>query len=129
MTENPQQHNGTCILMVDDDRFLLDMYSMKFEQAGFDVHACFSVEEALGELRGGLKPRVILFDMLMPGQDGLALARTVEGEKLAPGATLVALTNQASDADKSEAAKLGVEHYIVKASMIPSEVVETVSKL
>jgi ActR/RegA family two-component response regulator len=37
------------IVLVDDDKFLLDMYSMKFQQAGWAVQACLSVKAAPGE--------------------------------------------------------------------------------
>lgn len=112
------------VLLVDDDRFLLDMYSTKFIQAGFGVEACQSVEEALKLLRGGLKPAAVLFDIIMPGEDGFMFLHAIHEEKLAEGARLIALTNQSNDEDKAQAEKLGVDRYVVKASMIPSEVLE-----
>lgn len=114
------------ILLVDDDKFLLDMYSLKFSQAGFTVHPCFSVHEALTTLRGGATPSVILFDVTMPGEDGFALLETIRTEKLAPGAKLIALTNQGNDSDKARAESLGAHKYCIKATMIPSEVVNMV---
>jgi hypothetical protein len=41
----------------------------------------------------------------------------------AEGSFLIALTNQNNDADRSETERLGVSRFVVKASMIPSEVV------
>lgn len=114
------------ILLVDDDKFLLDMYSLKFSQAGYVVHPCFSTHEALTVLRGGLTPSAVLFDVTMPGEDGFALVQTINEEKLAVGARLIALTNQGSDADKKHAEELGVHRYCIKATLIPSEVVAMV---
>lgn len=111
------------ILLLDDDHFLLDMYSMKFMQKGYVVEACQSTAEALAALRGGLKPIAILFDVVMPGEDGFSFLSTITGEKLSGGSTLIALTNQSNDGDKAQAEKLGADRYVVKASMIPSEVV------
>lgn len=116
------------VLLVDDDKFLLDMYSLKFSQAGFAVQPCFSVHEALQALRSGLQPAVVLFDVTMPGDDGFSLLQTIKEEKLAPGARLIALTNQSDDADRKHAEELGVHRYCVKASMIPSEVVNMVKE-
>ena len=116
----------TKIILLDDDKFLLDMYSLKFSQAGFHVQPCFSTQEALETLRGGFKPDVILFDVTMPGDDGFAFLQKVNDEKLAPNARLIALTNQGDDADKKKAEDLGVHKYCIKASMIPSEVVNMV---
>lgn len=116
------------VLLVDDDKFLLDMYSLKFSQAGFIVQPCFSVHEALTALRGGAKPDAILFDITMPGEDGFALLKAVRDEKLAPNARLIALTNQGNDADRTHAESLGVHKYCIKASMIPSEVLAMVKE-
>lgn len=115
-------------MLVDDDKFLLDMYSMKFSQAGFAVQACFSTKEALEKLRGGVQPSVVLFDITMPGEDGFMLLQTIRDEKLASSAKLIALTNQGSDDDKKRAADLGAQRYVIKATMIPSEVVAMVQE-
>lgn len=116
------------VLLVDDDKFLLDMYSLKFSQAGYAVTPCFSVHEALAALRAGAKPDVVLFDITMPGEDGFSLLQAVRDEKLAPNARLIALTNQGNDADRTHAESLGVHKYCIKASMIPSEVVAMVKE-
>ncbi|HCM43799.1 TPA: response regulator [Candidatus Kaiserbacteria bacterium] len=116
------------ILLVDDDKFLLDMYGMKFTGAGFTVQTCLSAEEALDALRKGFVADVILFDLVMPEHDGFSFLETRHTENLVPGAILIALTNQSNDAEKKRAEEFGVEHFIVKASMIPSEVVEVVKK-
>lgn len=114
------------MLLVDDDKFLLDMYSLKFTQEGFTVASCFSVQEALEALRGGVKPDVILFDITMPGQDGFEFLKSIRDEKLVGTSKLIALTNQSNDADRKHAEELGAQRYVVKASMIPSEVVAMV---
>lgn len=116
------------VMLVDDDRFLLDMYSMKFSQAGFTVQSCFSALEALDKLRAGATPAVVLFDITMPGEDGFGLLQKIKDEKLAAGSKLIALTNQGADADKKRAEEFGVNRYIIKATMIPSEVVAMVQE-
>lgn len=114
---------GPNVLIVEDDHFLLDMYSMKFSQDGFTVESCQSVSEAVAALKAGLQPAAVLFDIVMPGEDGFSLLRTLKTDQLGKGACLIALTNQSSDADRKQALDLGVDQYVVKASMIPSEVV------
>ncbi len=116
------------ILLVDDDKFLLDMYAMKFSQGGYTTEACLSANEALGILRGGFKPDVVIFDVTMPELDGLAFLKILSDEKLAQSALKIALTNQSDGPEKAKATELGVTRYIVKASTIPSEVVNTVNE-
>jgi DNA-binding NtrC family response regulator len=116
------------VLLVDDDKFLIDMYATKFTQAGFNVHASLSVKNALDTLRGGFEAHAVVFDVLMPGEDGFFLLDAISKEKLVKGAVLVALSNQSNDSDKKHAMDLGATDFIVKASMIPSEVVEAVGR-
>ncbi|MEK7133989.1 MAG: response regulator [Patescibacteria group bacterium] len=116
------------ILLVDDDKFLLDMYSMKFSAAGYAVEACVSGKEALDVLRAGFKPDTILLDLTMPELDGFAFLDILSQEKLAPKALRIALTNQSENTEKAKAVESGADRYIVKASMIPSEVVNTVEE-
>lgn len=118
------------ILVVDDDKFLLAMYQMKFGKAGWDVEVSLNATEAFQKLRDGLAPSAIMFDIIMPGVDGFVFLETVKKEKLAPRAALIALTNQGQGDGAIEKVKaLGVDGYIVKAAMIPSEVVEMVERV
>jgi CheY-like chemotaxis protein len=118
------------IYLTDDDRFLLDMYAVKFKGAGHTVTACQGGEELLEHLRKDPAPDAILLDIIMPGMDGFQVLETMRKEKLAPTAKVIVLSNQGQDADIERAKALGAAGYIVKASAIPSEVLaETVAIL
>lgn len=127
MTEAEKQKYN--ILIVDDDKFLLNMYSNKFKKAGFNVEVLADSELALSKIREGYHPNVILLDIILPKMTGLELAGKIKKENLLPDATIVMLTNQSNNEDIEEAKKIGVEGYIVKATTIPSEVVEEVTKI
>jgi len=114
------------ILIVDDDKFLLDMYSTKFKNLGHSPFTATGSEEALSKLRGGLNPKIMLLDIIMPAMDGLELLATIRKENLSPDATIVMLTNETEPAKIEKAKSFGVSGYIVKATTIPSEVVEEV---
>lgn len=128
MADAPISNSKGNVLLVDDDNFLVGMYGQKFASAGYTVQACLSVKEALQLIRGGFVPRVILFDITMPEQDGFALLKTLAEEHLAQHAIKIALTNQSDESEKAQAASLGASRYIVKANMIPSEVVAAVGE-
>jgi len=116
------------VLILDDDRFLLDMYAVKFQQIGFRVHASLSSQEALKTLREGFSPSVILFDLIMPEGDGFTFLDTIKKEHLAKDAKTMALTNEMNEDEKKRIMDLGADDYIVKATMIPSEVVARVAE-
>ncbi len=112
------------IMLIDDDRFLLDMYSLKFKKSGLDVDVSSNSQIALDKLKAGANYDIILLDIIMPGIDGLELLKDIRDEKLAQDSTVIMLTNQADDFEKAK--NLGVDGYIIKATTIPSEVVEQV---
>jgi CheY-like chemotaxis protein len=116
------------VLIVDDDEFLLNMYSIKFRNSGLDVMTSSSPVEALQKLKEGLKPDVLILDIVMPGMDGFELLTKIREEKLAQGSIVLILTNQGQSSDMDKAKELGVASYIVKASTIPSEVLAEIMK-
>ena len=70
------------VLLVDDDKFLLEMYRKKFEQDGGAVDVALGSEEALSKLRNGAKPDILILDIIMPAMDGLELLSTIRNENL-----------------------------------------------
>ena len=120
MTEDKQLK----ILLIDDDKFLLDMYSLKFKKSGLEIDISVNSQAALDKLKGGNSYDIILLDIIMPTMDGLELLKIIRDEKLAKDTTIIMLTNQADDFEKAK--YLGADGYIIKATTIPSEVVEQV---
>lgn len=112
------------VYLVDDDRFLLDLYAVKFKNAGHEVSVFGSGEDLLTELRGKDKPDpdAILLDLIMPGMGGFEALEAMRKENLAKGSKIVILSNQGQDTDIEKAKKLAVDGYVIKASAIPSEV-------
>ncbi len=114
------------ILIVDDDKFLLDMYTIKFGESGFSVVAAFGSVDAVSKLEDGLAPDIILLDVVMPTMDGFEFLEKIKKEKLAESARVIILSNLGQQADIDKGKALGAEGYIVKANTTPSEVVEKV---
>ncbi len=124
---NPE--TKTKILIIDDDKFLLDMYSLKFSKGGYDVSSAFNGEEAINEIKEGYTPDVILSDIIMPVMDGIKFLKKLREENLAPEATVIVLSNQGQKEDIELAKSFNIDGYIVKALTIPSEVLEQVNSI
>lgn len=115
------------ILIVDDDKFLLDMYTYKFKEKGFDVIQAFGSLDAYEKLKkDGITPDVMLLDVVMPAMDGFELLTLIKSENLAPNAKVVMLSNLGQPSDVEKGRSLGAKGYVVKASATPTEVVEKV---
>jgi CheY-like chemotaxis protein len=117
------------IYLTDDDRFLLDLYALKFKNAGHEVTTFSSGEELLGALEKGNAPDALLLDVIMPGLGGFDTLERIRKEKLAASTKIIILTNQSQGADVERAKSLAVAGYIVKASAIPSEVLAETERI
>jgi CheY-like chemotaxis protein len=124
--DTPKKHS---IFIVDDDHFLLTLYSIKFKNAGFDVTTASNGEEAISKLKTGFIPEIMLIDMIMPGIDGLETLSRIRNEKLAPTTKVIVLTNQDQPQDIERARSFDIVGYIVKATTIPSEIVTEVNNV
>lgn len=116
------------ILLVDDDAFLRDMYATKFGEEGHAVDVAKTGEEALEMMRAE-NYDVVLLDMVMPGISGVEFLEKVQKEKIAETTACIVLSNQGEQEDIDNAMRAGAKGYIVKAEMVPSEVVERVNAI
>ena len=112
------------ILILDDDKFLLNMYATKFIAASTEVDTAETGEELLKKLRDGATPDLILLDIIVPGMSGLEVLELIRKENLIPKTKIIMLTNESSPDEIKKAQELIIDGYIVKAMATPSEVVE-----
>lgn len=129
---NDTQKNSTTpytLFIVDDDQFLLDMYLLRFKEAGHTVEGFLESRKFLEALRGGAKADALIMDIVMPDIDGFSLLKIIKEEKLGNGAVIIVLSNQGQDSDVERALEFGIDGYIVKASTVPSEVLSQVEAI
>lgn len=112
------------LLLVDDDAFLRDMYATKFTEAGDQVAVAKDGQEALRTLNTEQYDAVVT-DMIMPGIAGADLIKAI----IDKGQVCIVLSNQGEESDVAAAKKAGAKGYLVKADLIPSEVVTQVHNL
>lgn len=118
------------VLLLDDEKMLIEMYRMKLESNGYEVASFNSGYEALKALRGGYDPDVMLFDITMPDDiSGYEFLERVKKEKLNTRSLKIALTNEGQDAEVARILALGADAHFLKISLIPSEVVAEVTRL
>src|SRR3989344_2724308 len=97
------------VLIVDDDKFLLEMYRKKFENDGATVDVAVGSEGALTKLRGGAKPDILILDIIMPTIDGLELLAIIRKENLSPNSAVIMLTNESDRTKIERAQELGIK--------------------
>jgi CheY-like chemotaxis protein len=101
------------ILVVDDNEAGMFLACSVLQREGFEVDSAGSSEEVLKCLSTH-KPDLILMDVQMPGQDGLALTRQLKANPSTAGIPIVALTAHAMAGDQDLAFAAGCSGYISK---------------
>jgi two-component system response regulator GlrR len=99
------------ILLVDDDRSLLRLLSMRLTAAGYSVATVESGEQALVELPLQ-RPHLIITDLQMEGMDGMTLFDQVHARS--PSLPVLVLTAHGTIPDAVEATSRGVFSYLTK---------------
>ena len=116
------------ILLIEDDSFLISMYSTKFEIEGFNIISANNGEKGL-EAVSKNKVDIILLDILMPKMNGFEVLENLKKQQKTAKIPVILLTNlnQKDEIDKGLA--LGADDYLVKAHFMPSEVVNKIEKI
>lgn len=117
------------VLLIDDEKFLLEMYSIKFLKSDFDVFSCLSADEGLVALRNGYEPDAIVFDITMPIKSGYQFLEELRELRIFKHCLKIALTNENQKGEMDRTLELGADAHFVKAKYTPAEVVEAVSAL
>jgi len=107
VTESP------LILVVDDNDAGLLLVCSVLELDGFRVDSAGSAEEVLERLSDQM-PDLILMDVQLPGQDGLALTRQLKADPATSSIPIVALTAHAMAGDRELALAAGCSGYVSK---------------
>ncbi len=116
------------ILLVEDDSFLLSMYSTKFELENFEVLIAEDGEKGW-KFAQSEDPDIILLDIKLPKMDGFEVLKRLKEDKGTADIPVILLTNLSQREDRNKGLEMGADDYLVKAHFMPSEVVSKIKEL
>jgi len=116
------------ILLVEDDPFLLSMYSTKFELENFKVISASDGEMGLKKAKEE-SPDLILLDILMPKMNGFEVLEHLKDDSSTKNIPIILLTNLNQKNEIEKGLSLGADDYLIKAHFMPSEVVGKIKKI
>lgn len=114
-------HDGTKILVVDDDQNINELIRMYLDKEGYQVIQAYDGEQAM-ELFQSEAPVLVVLDLMLPKMDGLSLCREIRKISDIP---VIMLTAKGETFDKVLGLELGADDYMVK----PFEPKELVARI
>lgn len=118
----------TTILLVEDDKFLVDIFATRLKSAGYNVVVANDGESGLA-LASERHPHIILLDIIMPQMDGYEVLAKLQEQDATKEIPVILLTNLGHEEDVEKGLKSGAAGYLIKAQYTPTEVLNKVKEV
>ena len=118
------------ILIIEDDRFIGEMYVRSLKKAGYDIDWMVDGNDGLIAARN--KPYdLILLDVMLPERRGPEILEALRGgtEDLIPNSKVIILTNFEQDDESRMAMEKRADGYLIKAEITPSKLLDVIRQL
>lgn len=117
------------ILIVEDDRFIGEMYVRSLKKAGYDVDWMIDGNDGLIAARNR-QYDLILLDVMLPERRGTEILEALRGtEDLIPHSKVIILTNFEQDEESRMAMEARADAYLIKAEITPSKLISVIEQL
>ena len=100
-----------CILVIEDQEDLAELYEATLEKAGYKVTNAYTGEEGIAEFRAG-GADVILLDMTLPEMHGAQVLHEIRA--INASVPVIIITGEASNDLRQQCERLGVQEYLSK---------------
>jgi two-component system phosphate regulon response regulator PhoB len=115
------------ILVVEDEPDIRELLDFAISRSGFSVIEAETAEDALKVLDRGT-PELIIIDWMLPGMDGIDLAKQLRSDELTKDLPIIMLTARGEEADKLRSFEVGIDDYVTKP-FSPKELVARIKAL
>jgi DNA-binding response OmpR family regulator len=112
------------ILVVDDERPIVELIAAYLDREGFRVSACYDGRRAVAAVQD-LSPDVVILDVMLPGLDGIEVCREIRAFS---DVCILMLTARGEEVDTVLGLTVGADDYLAKP-FSPREVVARVKAL
>lgn len=113
------------VFVVEDDKNIRELVVYTLQAAGFEAAGFEAAGPFYTALAGGRLPDVVLLDIMLPGQDGLAILRRLRGGAATSQLPIMMLTAKGEEHDRVLGLDAGADDYIAK----PFGMMELVSRV
>jgi len=110
------------MLIVEDDKFLRELFVRKMFKEGFDVQSAIDADQTF-EILTTQKPEIILLDLILPGMDGFEILEKLKKDDSLKTIPVMVLSNLGQKEDINRAMKLGAVDFLIKANYTLDEII------
>jgi two-component system alkaline phosphatase synthesis response regulator PhoP len=101
------------ILVIDDEKDIIELVRYNLEKEGFSVKGAQDGESGLSTAAKDL-PDLIVVDLMLPGVDGLDVCRSLRLDKRTSHIPIIMLTAKSAESDRVLGLELGADDYVTK---------------
>jgi two-component system, OmpR family, alkaline phosphatase synthesis response regulator PhoP len=101
------------VLIIDDEKDLLELVSYNLKKEGFSVLSAMNGETGLAMAQHE-KPDIFIIDLMLPGIDGLEVCRALRASPRTTEIPIIMLTAKSEEVDRIIGLELGADDYISK---------------
>ncbi|MBI3297656.1 MAG: response regulator [Elusimicrobia bacterium] len=101
------------ILVVDDDRLMVEFISLCLERASYSVETAFNGVDGLAKAKS-FKPDLLVLDLMMPDMHGFDVCEELRREGGPAGLKILISSGKSYEVDKKAAKRLGADGFITK---------------
>jgi CheY-like chemotaxis protein len=113
------------ILIVEDDKFLRELFVRKMFNAGFDVDSAVDADQAFSVL-ANKKPEIILLDLILPGLDGFGILAKLKADANLKDIPVIVISNLGQKEEMDRAMGLGAVDFLIKANYTLDEIINRI---
>ncbi|HVP77604.1 MAG TPA: response regulator transcription factor [Thermodesulfobacteriota bacterium] len=101
------------VLIVEDEKDIVDLVEYHLRQAGFPVISALDGSSGLEEARRK-HPSLVILDLMLPGMNGKDVCRSLKSNPLTGHIPVLMLTARAEEVDRIIGFELGADDYVTK---------------
>ncbi len=116
--------SGIKILIIEDEKPLIEVLSTKIKNDGYDVYTAEDGEDGLQKINT-LKPDLILLDIIMPKMDGYDVLEKLNKDGNKTPVIIISNSGQMVEIEKTKA--LGAVDHLIKTEFSPEDVVKKIN--
>ena len=116
------------VLLIEDEADIRSVYAEYLRDSGYEV---LEAQDGIIGYNKALEEEwdVMLLDIMLPGQDGIALLKKIKAEDKTANKPIIALTNLSVESVISQVFDQGADGFLVKSEITPDKIVTEVESV